>query len=172
MHCFLTIFHTSITSLETPPKMRRQSSRTTAIPPMSTKGLPEIEHATKDTAKPLPGHPTPESIGESEKEAKAHLQEMSNKLTENQDKPINTAKPRPGQPRPEKVGDSAKGGEAQLQEVSTKPSENQDKLSPKTKTKTPLKSAQNKKGSDKDEDKESLDPEIHSTEEQVNSLPS
>ena len=82
----LQFFLISITSLESPPKTRREGNRTTAIPPMSTKGLPETQHATKDTAKPLPGHPSPEKVDESEKEREAQLQEVSTKLSESQDK--------------------------------------------------------------------------------------
>jgi hypothetical protein len=130
--------------------MRRQSSRKKAIPP-STKGVPEIEHATNDAAKHLPGHPTPENVDAFEKGTKVRLQEMSN------------TKSLPGKSGPERKGD-----EVQLPEVSTKLSENQDEFSPKTKT--PLKSAQNKIASDEDEDKESHVIEVHSTKEQVNSI--
>jgi len=83
--------------------MRWKSNRMTAIPPTSTKGLPEIEHAMKDTTKPLPSHPTPENVDESEKEGKAQLQEMSTKLGERQDKPIDATKPLPYNPSPEKL---------------------------------------------------------------------
>jgi hypothetical protein len=92
-----------------------------AILLMSTKGFPKTQLATKGSAEPLPGQPSPEKVDKSEK------------------------------------------SQPQLQEVPNTLSESQDKLSPKTKT--PLKSAQNKKDSDENEDKESLDPEVHSTEE-------
>jgi len=89
--------------------------------------LPKTEHATKGSAKPLPGQPSAEKVDESEKQCQAHLHEVPTKL-----------------------------------------SESQDKLSPKTKT--PLKSAQNKKDSDENEDKESLDPKVHSSKEHCKTM--
>ena len=110
-----------------------KSNRMTAIPPTSTKGLPEPHHAMKDAAKPLPGHPRTDEIDDSAKLGKAQSQVVSTKLSENQDMPKDAPKPIPGHGSPEKVDDSVKEGLAQLQEVSTKLSENQHMLKDTTK---------------------------------------
>ncbi len=130
--------------------MRRQSSRKKTVPP-SSKVVPEIEHTTNVAAKHLPNLPSPENIDAPEDVSTAQLQEMDN------------TKSLPGQ-----SGHERKGDEVQLSEVSSKLSDNQDKFSPEIKI--PLKSAQNNIASDKDEFKESRFIEVHSTEEQVNSI--